>query len=96
MPQQTAHDWLRPRLAALVAEAESSGIDRDVVVAVITDLINGPLFAPPAVKPDEEWNKDVGEPDYMVNENAPLSAEPFATAPVQNPLGHLGLNNQNY
>jgi hypothetical protein len=83
-------------LAALVAEAAAAGIDRDVSVAVITDLINGPLFAPPVPKPDDEWNRDKGEPDYMVNENAPLSAEPSIGAPVHNPLGHLGLNNQNY
>jgi hypothetical protein len=96
MPEQSAHDWLQPKLTALVADAESSGIARDVVVAVITDLINGPLFAPPVPKPDDDWNRDKGEPDYMVNENAPLSAEALASAPVHNPLSHLDLNNQNY
>jgi hypothetical protein len=51
----------------LVAEAAAAGIDRDVSVAVITDLINGPYFgtAPPAA--DENWNQDIGEPDYLVN-----------------------------
>jgi hypothetical protein len=67
MPPISPHDWLRPRLGALVAEAKAAGIARDVSVAVITDLINGPDFGvePPAA--DENWNQDIGEPDYLVN-----------------------------
>jgi hypothetical protein len=67
MPPISPHDWLRPRLSALVAEAAAAGIDRDVSVAVITDLINGPDFGadPPAA--DENWNQDIGAPDYLAN-----------------------------
>ncbi len=38
------HDFLLPRLGALVAQAEAHGIDRQVAVAVLTDLITGPEF----------------------------------------------------
>jgi hypothetical protein len=96
MPKQSAYDWLQPKIAALVAEADRAGIDRDISVAVITDIINGPLFSPPVPGPDDEWARDAGEPDYLINENAPLSAEPSIGAPVTNPLGDIGLNNQNY
>jgi hypothetical protein len=76
MPQASPHDWLRPKLSALVAEAEAAGIDRGVSVAVITDLINGPPFSASALETSEEWNQDIGEPDYMVNANVPISDEP--------------------
>ena len=39
-----AHDFLAPRLAALVDEAARNGIARDVAVAVLTDLVTGPAF----------------------------------------------------
>jgi hypothetical protein len=38
------HDFLLPRLTALVAEAQAAGIAHDVAVAVLTDLITGPGF----------------------------------------------------
>ncbi len=38
------HDFLLPRLGALVEEAVAHGIARDVAVAVLTDLITGPAF----------------------------------------------------
>jgi hypothetical protein len=67
MPQLAAHDWFGPKLGALVAEAEAAGFARDVAVAVITDLINGPQFNTAPLETDETWNQDIGEPDYMVN-----------------------------
>jgi hypothetical protein len=63
-------DWLRPRLSALVEAAEQAGIARDISVAVITDLINGPQFspAPPeGVVGDENWNQDIGEPAALAD-----------------------------
>jgi hypothetical protein len=38
------HDWLRPRLAALVQQAERVGFAPEIVVAVITDLITAPPY----------------------------------------------------
>ncbi len=38
------HDWLLPRLEALVAEGVKDGMAREVIVAVITDIIEGPRF----------------------------------------------------
>lgn len=39
-----AHDYLMPRLDALVQEATAQGFARDVVVAVLIDLIMSPRF----------------------------------------------------
>jgi len=41
-----AHDWLRPQLERLLAEAGEQGIGRDTAVAVLTDLLSGPEFNP--------------------------------------------------
>lgn len=43
------HEWLRPRLLALVEAAERAGMARPVVVAVILDIIGSAPFdqAPP-------------------------------------------------
>ena len=85
MAETEPRDWLYPRLAALVADAEQAGIARDMAVALVTDIINGPPFnVGPEPTADEDWNKDVGEPDYMVNEehgggNMPLG-EPVVGA----------------
>ena len=39
-----AQDFLLPRLRALLQEAQARGIEREVAVAVLTDLITGPDF----------------------------------------------------
>ncbi|HQT77161.1 MAG TPA: hypothetical protein PLD10_08940 [Rhodopila sp.] len=45
MPSRTpAHDYLLPRLTALVDDAVASGIARDVAVAVLIDLVTSPRF----------------------------------------------------
>jgi len=74
------HDWLRPRLSALVAEAEAAGIARDVSVAVITDVINGRNFSTAALAADENWNQDIGEPDYQVNVSIPAADDDVTDA----------------
>jgi hypothetical protein len=38
------HDWIVPRLDALIAEGVKNGMDRQVLVAVITDIIEGPRY----------------------------------------------------
>ncbi len=50
MLRTPAHDWMHPRLIQLLAEAEQAGLSRDVAVAVLTDLIEGPEFNDAAVK----------------------------------------------
>jgi hypothetical protein len=47
------HDWLRPRLAELVQQAERAGFLREAVVAVIMDLITAPPYDDDAVPPVE-------------------------------------------
>lgn len=44
MPTTPVHDWVKPRLDALVAEAVKSGMEREVVVAVLTDIVEGPGY----------------------------------------------------
>ena len=44
MTETPIHDWLRPRLAELVQQAERAGFDRDTVIAVLTDLITAQPF----------------------------------------------------
>ena len=39
-----AHDFLLPRLTRLVNDAVATGIERDVAVAVLIDLITSSLF----------------------------------------------------
>jgi hypothetical protein len=46
-----AHDFLLPRLTALVDEAVASGIARDVAVAVLIDLVTSPGFDTAAPDP---------------------------------------------
>lgn len=47
MTDTPVHDWLRPKLAELVQQAERVGFERDVVVAVLTDLITTPPYEAP-------------------------------------------------
>ena len=44
MTETPVHDWLRPRLAELVRQAEGAGFDRDTVISVLSDLIDFPPF----------------------------------------------------
>jgi hypothetical protein len=44
MTETPVHDWLRPRLAELVRQAEGAGFNRDAVIAVLSDLIDSPPF----------------------------------------------------
>lgn len=39
MSQTPTHDWIRPRLQALVDEAIAAGFDPLTVTAVITDIL---------------------------------------------------------
>jgi hypothetical protein len=70
MPDISAHDWFRPKLIALLAEAAESGYPRDVAEAVITDLINGVLAADEPA-PEGSWAQDPGEPPEAASEMPP-------------------------
>ena len=72
-----AHDWFRPRLTALLADAARAGYPRDVAQAVITDLVNGSLIAgEPAPPIDENWARDIGEPVSAAQETPIPNALP--------------------
>ncbi len=81
MAKAEPRDWLFPRLEALVADAENAGIARDMTVALVTDIINGPPFNVGAViNADEGWNKDIGETDAMVNKDTTGGLAPLDEA----------------
>ena len=50
MSETPVHDWLRPRLRALVEDAVRAGFDRPTVVAVLIDEIEGPAFNAPSIE----------------------------------------------
>jgi hypothetical protein len=93
MPDIGAHDWFRPRLAALLAEADSAGYGRDVAVAVVTDLVNGAEFnTAPLPNPDEKWAQDIGEPEGQASEmpqGVTLPDEPGDTGRVFGTTPHI-------
>ena len=62
MPDPSPHDWYRPRLQTLVAEAARAGFALDVSVAIITDLINEAPFNVGPLNTEEDWNRDIGQP----------------------------------
>ena len=80
MPHILAHEWFKPRLEALLAEAAKEGYPRDVAQAAITDLVNGALAAAaPDVPPDDDWARDIGEPADLAHEMPPKDALPPET-----------------
>jgi hypothetical protein len=54
MSETPLHNWLRPRLAALVQDAVAAGFGREAVVAVLGDLVTAAPFdtAPPPAEPE--------------------------------------------
>ncbi len=94
MADVSPHEWFRPRLRALLAEAGQAGIAPDVSVAVITDLVNGSLSAPEPAPTGENPNQDIGEPAYMAGEQSgahpSLPEEPVGGIGLGGHLGHLG------
>lgn len=75
-----AHEWFKPRLAALLAEADKAGFARDVAQAAITDLVNGAFAAGPTnPSSDDNWARDIGEPAELAHEMVPTEGLPPET-----------------
>ena len=76
-----------------MTEAEAAGIARDVSMAVITDLVNGPLAAPVPAPEGANPNQDIGEPDSATapesGTHRSLPEEPAEGDRLQDPLGHF-------
>jgi hypothetical protein len=72
------HDWVLPRLEALIAEGVTGGMDRQVIVAVITDIVEGPRFNA-AVTREEDAPKPTGLTD-PAQEPVPTSVMPLSRA----------------
>jgi hypothetical protein len=63
------HDFLLPRLTALVEEAVARGFARDVAVAVLIDMVTGPPFSAAATDPMTDSEP---HPDYERSPDDPL------------------------
>ena len=63
MSQTPLHDWLLPRLAALLAQAREAGFEADAVVAVATDLLARPRFNNAVPAPTAADAADPGQPE---------------------------------
>lgn len=48
MSETPLHEWMTPRLRALLEDAAKAGFDRQTAVAVIIDLIESPRFNQPS------------------------------------------------
>jgi hypothetical protein len=70
-----AHDFLLPRVAALIDEAMAAGFQRDVAVAVLIDLITSSRFdtaAPDATAdadPQPGWERKPDDPVLVAGQN---------------------------
>lgn len=91
------HDYLLPRLTALVDETVATGVARDVAVAVLIDLITSPGFdtAAPDPRPDTEphdlWRHGPG--DVVLTPglpNVPLPLDARDEADFVKPIGWFG------
>jgi hypothetical protein len=76
MPTTPVRDWILPRLDALVAEAVKNGMDRQVVVAVITDIVEGPDYNDAVVR-EEDAPQPTGESDPRL-EPVPANVVPIS------------------
>jgi len=70
-----AHDFLLPRLAALLDEAVTAGFQRDVAVAVLIDLVTSSRFdtaAPDSTadaNPQPGWERKPDDPVLVAGQN---------------------------
>jgi hypothetical protein len=71
-------DWVLPRLDALIAEAVQNGMDRQVVVAVITDIVEGPDYNDAAPR-EEDAPQPTGVTD-PAQEPISMSVAPISRA----------------
>jgi hypothetical protein len=95
--ESPVHDYLLPRLTALVDEAVAAGVARDVAVAVLIDLMTSPGFdtAVPDPKSDSEphnlWHRGPGDVVLVPGlPNAPLPLDARDEADFVKPIGWFG------
>ena len=69
-------DWVLPKLDALIAEGVKNGMDRQVIVAVITDIVEGPGYND-VVTREEDAPLPTGLTDPM-QEPIPTSVMPLS------------------
>jgi hypothetical protein len=71
-------DWVLPRLDAMIAEGVKNGMDRQVIVAVITDIVEGPGYND-AVTLEQDAPQPTGLTD-PAQEPIPTSVMPVSRA----------------
>jgi hypothetical protein len=76
------HEFLLPRLTALLDEAVTAGIARDVVVAVLIDVVTSPGFDTAAPDPGADSEP---HPDYQRDPGIVLVRGMVAIGPL--PIG---------
>jgi hypothetical protein len=54
MSQTPLHDWLRPKLDRLLAEAAAAGFGREATLAVLTDIATGTTYNEVALPTEPE------------------------------------------
>jgi hypothetical protein len=74
------HDFMLPRISALVHEAVAQGFVRDAVVAVVIDIITGPRFDTAAPKPTDD---SAPHPDYQRSADVVLVDNTIVEPPRQ-------------
>jgi len=77
-----AHDFLLPRLTALINDAVAAGFEQEVAVAVLIDLITSPRFDTAApdqtadADPRPGWERGPDDP-VLVGSLSPLTPPPI-------------------
>lgn len=77
--QTPVHDFIHPRVAALIAEARANGITKEIAVAVLIDIVTAPEFdtAAPDPRDDSAPHADYDRPPgfpVLVNGTVPVNA----------------------
>ncbi len=78
--QTPVHDFIHPRISALVAEARAHGIAKDVAVAVLIDIVTSPAFDTAAPDPRDD---SAPHRDYERTPSSPVLVN--GTIPVNPP-----------
>jgi len=74
------HDFVLPRISALVHEAVAQGFARDTIVAVVIDIITAPQFDTAAPKPTDD---SAPHPDYLRSADVVLVDNTIVRPPHQ-------------
>jgi hypothetical protein len=69
------HDWVSPRLDAMLADAVKAGMDRQIVVAVMTDIIASSAYNEAVTPPEDPVLNPVSDIEHEAIPASPLHFE---------------------